>query len=96
MNCAVIGSNSPPIVLHVCYANCIWRLKCARYPPSPSQVNVECAYALFVQYRESSFDIAQIGKGGETEGEIEFHAGLLPCYLPGKCVLVVFFVCFFI
>ena len=42
-----------------------------------------------------SFNIAQRGKGGETEGEMEFHAGLLPCYLPGKCVLMVF-VCLFV
>ena len=39
-----------------------------------------------------SFNIAQRGKGGE----MEFHAGLLPCYLPGKCELMVFFVCLFV
>ena len=46
-----------------------------------------------------SFNIAQRGKGGETEGEMEFHVGLLPCCLPGKCVLMVFFclcVCLFV
>ena len=42
-----------------------------------------------------SFNIAQRGKGGEIEGEMEFHAGLLPCYLPGKSELLVF-VCLFV
>lgn len=43
-----------------------------------------------------SFNIAQIGKGGETEGEIEFHAGLLPCYLPENVYWWFFFVFFFV
>ena len=44
-----------------------------------------------------SFNIAQRGKGGETEGEMEFHAGFLPYYLAGKRVLMIFlFVCLFV
>ena len=42
-------------------------------------------------------NIAQRGKGGETEGEMEFHVGLLPYYLPGKRALMIFlFVCLFV